>query len=176
MVENEERREIVFSENLICKFESDYERKVLIVAKQCDFCGKRLPKEYISTNCSLCDTIFDECDECKKWPRINPSVCHKSHKQGEKSANFTQKEVESIETAEPFTITVYGSSLQQRLRMHVDGIRLLDTLVLDDAPFLRKNGCELAAEMVEKGYGLEVAQTDDAILLRVKDKPLKRKM
>jgi len=56
------------------QFEKETGLKWNVKDKMCDFCDKLLPLTHTSKTCTICPTIFDECDACK-----GHDMCHKDH-------------------------------------------------------------------------------------------------
>lgn len=155
---------IIISENL--RDFIGYETEM--IGKICDFCGEMLPKEFQSTKCSKCPTIFDECLKCRVRP--DSSICHKTHNNDNKIP--TDKELKSIISAIP-TIKIFGLTYKQRqkLRYNDDECFISDEcecLNLDSSEPFRRRELTQAADMIDNGYQFILKGYDDCIIMEIK--------
>lgn len=167
------------SENQRKLFQETFGIETKTIGKICDFCNKKLPLEFVSTQCSQCVTIFDECDECKSWPRPDPTRCHKKHLFNDNST-FSKQEEEAFQSAEgQLLLSMYGESWAQRMNnafsLSADFFGdKLPPLILKDAEEFRKRGLTNVANMIEDGYKFVFEANPDhsGFLLKVYDKKL----
>lgn len=167
---------LIISENLKPLFQEIYGIETETVGKICDFCSASLPVDFVSTKCSKCPTIFDECLTCREWPRPDSTVCHKTHnvKSPLDNTTFSETELESIRKAindSQVICRIFGQTWHQRHQLnydHLDEDEKPHILTLDDSNEFRKRGLIQIAEMVDNGYQFILKGYTNCMIVEIK--------